>query len=152
MSRAERRAIAAISMTSGVAVELINYYRDLPGRQQIKGLLQRLDQACRAALSEFNGQLTKREVDELLKQIKIVERRLYKFGSHGPVVAVSLVMGAINGVHGRVQNPMRKAVLNDVLDRLMGVLKYYDRKLDRSTDYEIATEGLNIWEREWEAS
>lgn len=149
MSNSERVAIAAISLASGITRFLQRYYEQKTGCWDIKRLVEKLNVACHEALRTYDGSLSSKDVRAMTLKIKQVEEQLYGANqTHGPVVALSLAMGLVNDVYDQTRNPKRRDSLNHLLDRLLLTMKYYDRKMNRTTDYEIAMEGIAVWQRE----
>lgn len=149
MSRAERRAIAAISMTAGVRLKLQEHYTDLPGRKTIKALLQRMHDACETAFGEYDENLSVKQVNDLHKKLAQVERACFGDAREQcAVTMLSLSLGALNDIYDLTKHPMRRAVLDALLQATLKVLNYYDRRLSRFKEYAMATKGLAVWERE----
>ena len=152
-SRAEKQAIGAISMGAGVYLKLRAHYEPLPGRREIKRLLEKLNGACEAALGEYNDSLTKKDIAALHHKLEAVETAC--FAEEGqeqcPVVLLSLVMGAISDIWAKTTNHRRREALNWLLEAAERVLRYYDRKTDKWDAYAVAGRGLVVWEREMAA-
>ena len=134
-------------------MRLESHYQDLPGRKEVKRLLQKLDEVCHYALDLYKGSLCQRDIDRLHIHLERVERECFDGESQEqcPVVLLSLVLGALSDVWDRTTTPRRREAIGWVLDAAGRVLRYYDRKLNRHEAYAVATRGLVVWDREMAA-
>lgn len=153
MSRAERKIISAICMADGAYLMLRDHYKKLPGRRNIKRLLERLHEACDDAFGVWCCEISPREIERLHAQLVKVERAcLPGKGVEDVTVITTLVMGMLDDILDHVRASERRIHLEYVLDRVAAVHRYFDSRGTRWDDYARATQAVNVWHQEMEAA
>ena len=144
-SQSFRNAVSVLALSEGVAIQVEREYQKRARNKTVLHLCARIKAACQSAHAAWDGQLDAVDLRKIRERMTAVERASFLNGLAEPPTYCGFALGCLADLFELVKDPYKLGALDAVNRALLRLNIYFDKRLGKHEQYELAGAAVDRW-------